>query len=170
MIGLVTAPAVPQINTLILNFQQTFRRRNSLLSLIGSALGLFSSAIPKVMDMWQDKNDKIHELSLLKAQAEITLDQTAIDASIREVESIHQHDSNIKGSIWVENTRALVRPIMAYSFMALLIAVEVTAFITLVDAGLGAGDALNKIWDDRVMALWACILTFYFGGRQFNKK
>ena len=61
-----------------------------MLSLIGSALGLFSPAIPKVMDMWQDKNDKIHELSLLKAQAEITLDQTAIDASIREVESIHQ--------------------------------------------------------------------------------
>ena len=136
-----------------------------MLSLIGSALGLFSSAIPKAMDMWQDKNDKAHELSLLKAQAEITLDQTAIDASIREVESIHTHDSNIKGSIWVENTRAMVRPIMA-----LFIAVEVTAFITLVDAGLGAGDALNKIWDDRVMALWACILTFYFGGRQFNKK
>ena len=136
-----------------------------MLSLIGSALGLFSSAIPKVMDMWQDKNDKAHELSLLKAQAEITLDQTAIDASIREVESIHQHDSNIKGSIWVENTRALVRPIMA-----LFIAVEVTAFITLVDAGLGAGDALQKIFDDRVMALWATILAFYFGGRQFQKK
>ena len=60
-----------------------------MLSLIGSALGLFSSAIPKAMDMWQDKNDKAHELALLKAQAEITLDQTAIDASIREVESIH---------------------------------------------------------------------------------
>ena len=92
-----------------------------MLSLIGSALGLFSSAIPKVMDMWQDKNDKIHELSLLKAQAEITLDQTAIDASIREVESIHQHDSQIKGSTWVENTRALVRPIMAYSFMGVFL-------------------------------------------------
>ena len=43
------------------------------------------------------------------------------------------------------------------------------AFMALVDAGLGAGDAPNKIWDDRVMALWACILTFYFGGRQFNR-
>ena len=61
-----------------------------MLSLIGSALGLFSSAIPKAMDMWQDKNDKAHELALLKAQAEITLDQPAIDASIREVESVHQ--------------------------------------------------------------------------------
>ena len=70
----------------------------------------------------------------------------------------------------MENTRALVRPIMAYSFMALFFAVEVTAFLTLVDAGLGAGDALQKIFDDRVMALWATILAFYFGGRQFSKK
>ena len=122
------------------------------------------------MEMWQDKNDKAHELALLKAQAEITLDQTAIDASIREVESIHQHDSQIKGSTFVENTRALVRPLMAYSFMALFIAVEITAFVTLVKAGIGAGDALQQIWDDRVMALWATILAFYFGGRQFQKK
>ena len=142
-----------------------------MLSVIGSSLGLFSSApIPKVMDMWQDRADKAHELAVMKAQAEISLDQTAIDANIREVESIHQHDSNIKGSIWVENTRALVRPIMAYSFMALFFAVEILAFVTLIKAGAGAGDALQQIWDDRVMALWACILTFYFGGRQFNKK
>ena len=93
-----------------------------MLSLIGSALGLFSSAIPKAMEMWQDKNDKAHELKLLTLQSKITLDQTAIDASIREVKSIHQHDSQIKGSTFVENTRALVRPIMAYNFMALFLA------------------------------------------------
>ena len=106
-----------------------------MLSLIGSALCLFSSPIPKAMDVWQDKIDKTHELVLFKAQAEITLDQATIDASIREVESIHTHDSNIKSSTWVENTRALGGPIMAYSFMALFFAVEITAFVTLVKAG-----------------------------------
>ena len=141
-----------------------------MLSLIGSALGLFSSAIPKALDMWQDRVEKAHELAVMKAQAEISLDQTAIDANIREVESIHQHDCQIQGSNWVENVRALVRPIMAYSFMGLFFAVEITAFITLIDAGTGAGDALQQIWDDRVMALWATILAFYFGGRQFSKK
>jgi len=84
--------------------------------------------------------------------------------------SVRANNNNIKGSTWVENTRALVKPIMAYSFMALFIAIEVTAFIKLVDAGLGAGEALNKIRDDRVMALWSCILTYYFAGRQLNKK
>ena len=141
-----------------------------MLSLIGSALGLFSSAIPKALDMWQDRANKAHELAVMKAQAEISLDQTAIDANIREVESILQHDSQIKGSNWVENTRALVRPIMAYSFMGLFFAVEITAFVTLVNAGTGAGDALQQIWDDGVMALCATILAFYFGGHQFSKK
>ena len=54
--------------------------------------------------------------------------------------------------------------------MGLFLAVEITAFVTLVNAGTGAGDALQQIWDDRVMALWAAILAFYFGGRQFSKK
>ena len=70
----------------------------------------------------------------------------------------------------MENTRALVRPIMAYSFMGLFFTVEITGFVSLVDAGTGAGDALQQIWDDRVMALWATILAFYFGDRQFQKK
>ena len=70
----------------------------------------------------------------------------------------------------MENTRALVRPIMAYSFMGLFFADEITAFVSLVDAGIGAGEALQQIWDDRVMALWATILAFYIGGRQFSKK
>ena len=70
----------------------------------------------------------------------------------------------------MENKRALVRSIMPYSFIYLFFAVEIMAFITLVDAGTGAGDALQQIWDDRVMALWATILAFYFGGRQFSKK
>ena len=59
-----------------------------MLSLIGSALGLFSSAIPKVLNMWQDKNDKAHELALLKAQAEITLDQTAIEQPYCHMEKL----------------------------------------------------------------------------------
>ena len=54
--------------------------------------------------------------------------------------------------------------------MGLFLAVEITAFVTLVNAGTGAGDALHQIWDDRVMALWATILAFCFGGRQFSKK
>ena len=52
--------------------------------------------------------------------------------------------------------------------MGLFLAVEITAFVTLVNAGTGAGDALQQIWDDGVMALCATILAFYFGKRLFR--
>jgi len=49
------------------------------------------------------QNDNLHVLAFLKVQTEITIDQTAIDVSIREVESIHtgnDNNINIKGSTW----------------------------------------------------------------------
>ena len=59
---------------------------------------------------------------------------------------------------------------MACSFMGLFFVVEITGFISLVDAGTGTGDALQQIRGDRVITLWATILAFYFGGLQFSKK
>lgn len=49
------------------------------------------------MDYFQDKADKKHELEIMTRQAEIQLDKTAIDANIREVESIHAHDASLDG-------------------------------------------------------------------------
>ena len=48
--------------------------------------------------------------------------------------------------------------------MGLFFAVEITAFVTLVNAGTGAENALQQIWDDRVMAsygqlYWPSILA-----------
>ena len=56
-----------------------------MLSLTVSVLGVLASTIPKALSMWQDKFDKAHELNIMKTQPEIHLDQTAIDAGIREV-------------------------------------------------------------------------------------
>ena len=63
-----------------------------MLTLLGSVLGFGTSFLPRVMDYFQDKADKKHELEIMTRQAEIQLDKTAIDANIREVETIHEHD------------------------------------------------------------------------------
>jgi hypothetical protein len=39
----------------------------------------------------------------------------------------------------------------------------------LLDKGIEPGDALINVWNDEVMAMWAAILAFWFGGRQFRK-
>ena len=58
-----------------------------MLTLLGSLLGFGTSFLPKVMDYFQDKADKKHELAVMEKQAQIQLDRTVIDANIREVET-----------------------------------------------------------------------------------
>tara|TARA_R110000868_G_scaffold23616_5_gene94788 strand:+ start:600 stop:1022 length:423 start_codon:yes stop_codon:yes gene_type:complete len=140
-----------------------------MLTLLGSLLGFGSSFLPKVMDYFQDKADKKHELEVMTRQAEIQLDRTAIDANIREVETIHEHDSKLDGGGFINGVRASVRPVITYLFMSLFLGVEITTYYLLVQNGIAPGDALVSIWDEQIMAMWASILAFWFGGRQFRK-
>jgi len=140
-----------------------------MLTLLGSLLGFGSSFLPKVMDYFQDKADKKHELEVMTRQAEINLDRTAIDANIREVETIHEHDSKLDGGGFINGVRASVRPVITYLFMSLFLGVEITTYYLLVQNGIAPGDALVSIWDEQIMAMWASILAFWFGGRQFRK-
>jgi|TARA_Y100000296_G_C5147940_1_gene244788 hypothetical protein len=140
-----------------------------MLTLLGSLLGFGTSFLPKVMDYFQDKADKKHELEVMTRQAEIQLDRTAIDANIREVETIHEHDASLDGGSFINGLRASVRPVITYLFMALFISVEVTTYVLLIKKGMSPGDALVASWNDQIMAMWAAILAFWFGGRQFRK-
>lgn len=140
-----------------------------MLTLLGSVLGFGTSFLPKVMDYFQDKADKKHELEVMTRQAEIQLDRTAIDANIREVETIHEHDASLDGGGFVNAIRASVRPVITYLFMALFIGIEVTTYYLLIQNGVAPGDALVAAWDEQIMAMWASILAFWFGGRQFKK-
>jgi hypothetical protein len=140
-----------------------------MLTLLGSLIGFGSSFLPKVMDYFQDKSDKAHELEVMTRQAEIQLDKTAIDANIREVETVHEHDAALDGGSFVNGLRASVRPIITYLFMALFVAVEIATYYLLIKSGVAPGEALVAAWNEQIMALWASILAFWFGGRQFKK-
>jgi|TARA_R110000782_G_scaffold269721_1_gene368387 hypothetical protein len=140
-----------------------------MLTLLGSLLGFGTSFLPKVMDYFQDKSDKAHELEIMTRQAEIQLDRTAIDANIREVETIHEHDSKLDGGGFVNALRASVRPVITYLFMGLFIAVELTTYYLLVNSGVAPGDALTASFDESTQTIFASILAFWFGGRQFKK-
>ena len=140
-----------------------------MLTLLGSLLGFGTSFLPKVMDFFQDKADKKHELEVMTRQAEINLDATAIEANIREVETIHEHDAALDGGGFINSLRASVRPVITFLFMGLFLAVEIFTYVLLLDKGLPPGEALVGVWNDQVMAMWSAILAFWFGGRQFKR-
>ena len=142
-----------------------------MISLVGSLLGFGTSFLPKVMDYFQDRSDKKHELQVMEVQirqqkelASQKLEAVNVEADIREIESLHK-SMQPTGVKWVDGLRGSVRPVITYAFFGLFIFVEVSAYLSLTAAGVSGLDAVNAVWDEDTKALFAAVISFWFGGR-----
>jgi len=145
-----------------------------MLSLLGSVLGFGTSFLPKIMDYFQDKQDKAHELRLMdkqveqqKALGEIKLQHMHVEADIRESEALLKHDKAImkNASTWVVTYAASVRPSIGYLlFLEFFILTYLLAFdmITL--------ELYQAIWNEPMQVAFSTVLSFYFGSRSFNRR
>jgi hypothetical protein len=167
-----------------------------MLTLLSTVLSFLMGGVPKLLDYFQDKADKKHELELAKMQTEkeltllekgyaaqakveeIRTDQIQIDADVRHDEiqmqthmALLAHDTeSAKGaSQWVINSRAMVRPGITYGMFLLLVFVDVFGFIYAFKTGVNFSEALNILWDDDSQQVFASIIAFYFGGQAFKK-
>lgn len=145
-----------------------------MIALIGTALGFFTSFLPKIMDYFQDKQDKKHELAMMDKQLEANKvageqkrDMVVIDAEIREVEALHREHARItaKASQWVINLSATVRPVITYAFFLEFVILSVAVFLSWVTA-----EQYILIWNQETQAIWGSIFGFWFGSRQFGRK
>ena len=146
-----------------------------MLSLLGSVLGFGTSFLPKVMDFFQDKSDKKHELAVMEVQirqqkelADQKLEAVNVDADIREIESLHK-SMQPTGVKFIDGLRGSVRPVITYAFFGLFVFVEVSAYIGLTAQGVSALDAANATFDEDIKALFAAVLSFWFGGRAIQR-
>ena len=145
-----------------------------MLSLLGSILGFGSSFLPKILDFFQDRQDKAHELKMVAAQTDaqvklegVRLQAMNVEADIRQSEALLTHDAKIvvKSSQWVVNLCATVRPFVAYLlFLEFFILTGLLAF-NKIDLTL-----YQAIWNDPMQAVFATVVAFYFGSRQFGKR
>ena len=142
-----------------------------MLSLMGSLLGFGTSFLPKVMDFFQDKQDKKHELAVMEVQirqqkelASQKLEAINVEADIREIEAL-QKSIQPSGVKWIDGLRGSVRPVITYSFFLLFVFVEVSAYLSLTASGVSGLDAAGAIWDEDTKALFAAVISFWFGGR-----
>ena len=146
-----------------------------MLSLLGSLLGFGSSFLHKVMDFFQDKQDKKHELAIMEVQirqqkelATQKLEMVNVEADIREIEAIQKSVQNT-GVRWIDGLRGSVRPVITYAFFGLFMFVEVSAYLALTASGISALNAVQLVWDDQTQALFAAVISFWFGGRAINR-
>ena len=152
-----------------------------MLTLLGSLLGFLSSAFPDLLKLWQDRADRHHELAILDRQMEQMrlghnqrLEAIGLDADIAESRALYHHDSQLaqhsSGASWVDALRASVRPVITYAFFLLFTAVKTSALIALVnEQGMTLIEALPQIWDPETQALFAAVMSFWFGQRALAK-
>lgn len=145
-----------------------------MLSLLGSVLGFGTSFLPQVMNYFQDRQDKAHELKLISAQidqqkalGEIKLQHLHVEADIRESEALLKHDKAMmkSASTWMVTYAASVRPSIGYLlFLEFFILTYLLAFdmITL--------DLYQAIWSEPMQATFTTVVSFYYGSRSFNRR
>ena len=145
--------------------------------------------LPKLLDFFQDKSDKAHELELAKMQTErelqmlergyaaqarveeIRTDQIQMQTQAQERTAMYQHDIEIgKGAAqWVTNSRAMVRPAITYGLFLMFAFVEVFGFWFAFHKDVPFDVALNLLWDDETQIIWASVVSFWFGTQAFKK-
>ena len=160
-----------------------------MFTLFTTIVSFLTAGVPKVLDFFQDKGDKKHELEMAQLQfarelelqkagfvqqariEEIRLDEIQTQTASAEQQALYTHDIEIgKGaSQWAVNARSLVRPIVTYILLLLLVFIEVAGFIYATQTGVPFPVAIDKLWDKDMEVVWASVLSFWFGSRAFAK-
>ncbi len=160
-----------------------------MLTLVSSLLSFLSGGLPNILNFFQDKSDKKHELQMAQLQTErelqmaekgfiaqakveeIHLEQAQVEAQLSERQALYNHDIEIsKGaSRWVINIRSLVRPIITYGLFGLLVFVEIFGFFYAIRTGVDFQVAMNILWDDETQIIWSSVVSFWFGTQAFKK-
>jgi hypothetical protein len=135
-----------------------------MVTILSAVLGFFGSMLPDVLALFRDNADRKHERHILELQLKQQelgrserLEEVRLQADA--VERVALYRTYHTGIAWVDALNGTVRPVLAYAFFLLYALVK---FMTWVDGGY-------VLWTDEDHAVFAGIISFYFGQRAFGK-
>lgn len=136
-----------------------------MMTLLGSLFGFATSMIPSVINIYKEKKDREHEISLIRMQMEQQaqghierMEEVGARADIAETSAIYRTYST--GIIWVDALNGTVRPVITYAFFLLY------AVIKIIQINLGGWTAA---WNEEDQVIFATVISFYFGQRSMSK-
>ncbi|MDF2965605.1 MAG: hypothetical protein K0Q51_993 [Rickettsiaceae bacterium] len=145
-----------------------------MITLFASIAGFISSIFPEILKLIKDKNDKVHELNILDRQIEFSKLSSSkyieeVQASRDIAESFSLYSTYKTGISWIDALNGTVRPMLAYSFFALYGFIKYTQYKAISSSQGPIIEYLDIIWSVDDQAIFAGIISFYFGQRTFNK-
>jgi len=141
-----------------------------MLTILGSIIGFVTSTGPgifkTIMDAKQHARDQEHELKLMAQQSADRRDEAVItSAGLANIAVQESSQENIKrASVWVVNLSATVRPVIAYAFFFLFATLSILAAFDVISEG-----HFSEIWTEEIQAIFAAIISFYYGNRLTSK-
>jgi hypothetical protein len=160
-----------------------------MLSILSAVLGFATSGLPSVLDFFKQKGDQKHEQSMARLDMERALalaekgyasqerieefrtDQVEMETYAQERIALYNHDKKLSegASPWVINLRASVRPIITYIFVFIVLFIDIVGLIWAIKSGVDFVTALEIIFSDEEMAIFASIIGFWFGSRHWDR-
>lgn len=148
-----------------------------MLTLLGSILGFAGSALPEIIGIFKEKEKNRKDLDVMKLQIEMAEKNAQIDlisyqaqAQDKEHERLIQHDIEIQKSSgplsWLSKS---VRPVITYLFFALFASVKISALVVALENTGNFHQAVLVVWDEETQAMFAAIITYWFGRRSLEK-
>ena len=145
--------------------------------IIGSLLGFGSSVVPAITDHFRSKRE--YEFELMKMEKMAELKKAGYDHEIKrfqemglheEQKALLTHDTEIaKGEGIISGLQKSVRPVITYCFFFLFAAIEITILNEALRNGMDLSSALQIIWDEDTQAIFAAVISFWFGSRAIEK-
>ena len=160
-----------------------------MFSILSSILGFATAGLPSILGFFQAKSDQKHEREMAELQnqqalmmaekgfqsqeriEEIKLHEVEAETYAQERQALYDHDKTLmeKASQSVVDLNARVRPYVAFTFVGLLVFIDVAGLIWAIWTGVDFGSAMSEVFSDDEMAIVSSIIGFYFGSRQWEK-
>ena len=154
-----------------------------LITLLGSIIGFLASSFPSILNFLKEKSDKAHELRILEKQIEMQkllgiqkIDETQVQGEFAQNQAAYQFANRPTGIPWVEALQASVRPVITYSFFGIFCYVKLALitwlfYVYVKDVyHFSFYDYVGMVWDDESKAIFATVISFWFGSRENFKR
>ena len=149
-----------------------------LSTVLGSLIGFAGSAIGPVLDTIQAnqriklEKEKIEAAGKMASQG-YTHEQVMYSLKARDDEHARllEHDKSlIQATGFIGGMQRLVRPLITYSFFGLFAYIEGSMVYLMIQDGADIVLINEYLWNEETQAIFATIITFWFGNRVFEKK
>ena len=138
-----------------------------MFTILGSLIGLFGSAIPSVIDLFSKKDEGKKEIELAKLAGGENKD---ILLAVKELRKSVETTPKTDTEHFSEKVRSLVRPAITMSFLILFLTFKgYLMFHAFSLTGFSIEEFSTIIWDDKTSAIFATIISYYFGSRAIDK-